>query len=799
MRILVVTTWFPTRDHPSVGAFVARDVAALSARHDVRVLHLVAPHLADDGPATRTEILEAPGLEPADVVVRRVVCDLRRPDHLLRARRAVLRAAVAADVLHTMAFSSLLPLALGVRPALPWVHTEHWHGVGTLAGDAWHVRTLTPALLRALRRPHVVTAVSELATAPIRQLRGLRDTRVVPCVVVPPSPPPPRRPREDGTLRLVAVGGLIAHKGPDLAVGALARLRATGLDARLTWIGAGPERDPVLELASVLGVTEHVRLAGELEPPAVGDELAAADMFVLPTRRETFGVAIAEAVTHGRPVVVGKDGGQWEYLARPVSERVDVSGESGQAAADIADAVRRLDARTRDVSAQAIAGTIGSRFDAPHVVGAYEEAYLAAGASGVPRPADDDLDVGRDRVADVDGGLGWGAPQSGVRVVDVVIAVHTTDRPIARAVASVLENRTRTRVTVVCHGLAVEDVAPLLGDLTERARVRDHEIRLVPFADGVPSPSGPFNRGLDLARAPFVSIMGSDDTLEPGAIDSWVRLHHETGADVVLPRLVRAPAPAPSPAAPADADGADAPRGGSPHVPGRVSVVPTPPTRPGRRRDLDGVRDRLLYRSAPLGLMRRATLEQLRLRLAVDHPVGEDVPFSTRLFLECPVAYDRAGPAYVIGADAVARVTHTPRPVAADLAFLDDVLDAGWFDQLPEQARAAFATKAARIHLFGVVHNRTQASAWCDADVDALRSVAVRLAAAAPGYERHLSRADRDLLDAIGAGAPPARLVELSVRRRRHGTPATLLTRDLRDLLRREAPLRLMAASVLTR
>ena len=49
MRILVVTTWFPTPGHPAVGAFVARDVAALATHHDVRVLHLVSPALADDG------------------------------------------------------------------------------------------------------------------------------------------------------------------------------------------------------------------------------------------------------------------------------------------------------------------------------------------------------------------------------------------------------------------------------------------------------------------------------------------------------------------------------------------------------------------------------------------------------------------------------------------------------------------------------------------------------------------------------------------------------------------------------
>ena len=78
MRILVVTTWFPTPGHPAVGAFVARDVAALAARHDVRVLHLASPGFAqgsdDDGP----QVLDFPGMDPVRVRVRRLVTDLRR-------------------------------------------------------------------------------------------------------------------------------------------------------------------------------------------------------------------------------------------------------------------------------------------------------------------------------------------------------------------------------------------------------------------------------------------------------------------------------------------------------------------------------------------------------------------------------------------------------------------------------------------------------------------------------------------------------------------------------------------------
>src|SRR5690606_31645028 len=115
MRILVATTWFPSPGHPQVGAFVARDVAALAARHDVRVVHLVSPRLAEavrsvpelgtlpgsprPGAARAslgtetTQVLDFPGMDPVAIRVRRLVTDLRRPDHLVRAGRVVLSAA----------------------------------------------------------------------------------------------------------------------------------------------------------------------------------------------------------------------------------------------------------------------------------------------------------------------------------------------------------------------------------------------------------------------------------------------------------------------------------------------------------------------------------------------------------------------------------------------------------------------------------------------------------------------------------------------------------------------------------
>src|SRR5690606_17920279 len=151
---------------PSTGVFVARDVAALAGRHDVRVLHLVAPSLAagSGGGAQDPGYAVAPGGEgvprPGGAPVERLVMDPRRPDHVLRARRRVRELTAGADLVHTMAVSALLPMA-GRRPGVPWVHTEHWSGLDAPETLSPPLRAARLAVRPLLRRPDVVVVVGD--------------------------------------------------------------------------------------------------------------------------------------------------------------------------------------------------------------------------------------------------------------------------------------------------------------------------------------------------------------------------------------------------------------------------------------------------------------------------------------------------------------------------------------------------------------------------------------------------------------------------------------------------------------
>lgn len=348
--------------------------------------------------------------------------------------------------------------------------------------------------------------------------------------------------------------------------------------------------------------------------------------------------------------------------------------------------------------------------------------------------------------------------------VDVVVAVHDDRRPIARAVSSALASRgVDLRVTVVAHGIESAAIARSLGTVADSPRVR-----ILSFADGIGSPAGPFNAGLAAATAEYVAIMGSDDELEAGAVDAWVAMAERTGSRAVLPRLR--------------------------HAGGRG--VPTPPVRPGHMRGLDPMRDRLAYRTAPLGILHRKTFGDLRMTEGLAS--GEDIVFGLEVWFSGePLAYAARGPAYLIHSDGQGRVTAAARSVREDLAALDVVRRSDLLRRLSEAERTAVVVKLLRVHVFGAVTNRLDETRWTPDDGVALHDEVRELLALAPDAARVFSVTDRRLLDAIVSSARPETLIGLARLRRRRADPRNLVVRDPAAALAREAPLRFTVASLL--
>lgn len=369
MKILVIATWYPHEENPAEAPFNAEHVEAIRSQgHEVRVVHVrLGSSLALPRDTNGTW---------EGVPMRRIAADPKRPGTLLASQRLLTREMAWADVVHTMAFSSILVALpswaqrMMLGRGRPWVHTEHWNGVVNPASVSATWEKLA-GLRRVLRFPHVVTGVTGQLTAEMQRFARPDAARIIPCVVKGRGPVVPSV--FGSPLHLVAVGGLIARKRPLTTIETVAWLRDQGTDAHLTWVGEGPQRAECEALIAELDLASHVTLTGSVRPAEVATHLSAADLFFLPTEQENFFTSAAEALAAGRAVVATRVGGFSDYADDSNSRLVDdVSPESlGSAILSAANVFR-------DVPAEEIAAPVRARFSPAAIGQLFDDAYLSA-------------------------------------------------------------------------------------------------------------------------------------------------------------------------------------------------------------------------------------------------------------------------------------------------------------------------------------------------------------------------------------------------------------------------------------
>lgn len=122
--------------------------------------------------------------------------------------------------------------------------------------------------------------------------------------------------REAGPV-VVALGRIHPKKGLDVLLRAFARLRTEFPHGEL--LIAGPdeegEQGRLEALAETLGVARRVHFSGHLAGAEKRLFLAGADLFVLPSRNENFGLVYAEALAAGTPIIASRDT-PWEMVER---------------------------------------------------------------------------------------------------------------------------------------------------------------------------------------------------------------------------------------------------------------------------------------------------------------------------------------------------------------------------------------------------------------------------------------------------------------------------------------------------
>jgi glycosyltransferase involved in cell wall biosynthesis len=290
---------------PTGGYTYDRRVLALLPGQGIAARHIALPPSFPN--PTSADLVETErlltGLSPDTVVLADGLAYGAIPAHLIRR----VRAPIVALVHH--------PLCLEAGLAEP---RQRELRASEIAALALALRVITTS------RTTASTLIADFAVP---------EARI--AVAEPGTDPAPRARGTGKPFRLIAVGAVVPRKAYHLLVRALGTLE--GHDWRLTI--AGPTDRSAEALASLetairaTGLGRRIALAGPLNDEQLGRLYAAADLFLMPSLYEGYGMALAEAMAHGLPIVSTTGGAAAETVPDPAALKVPPGDETALATA----------------------------------------------------------------------------------------------------------------------------------------------------------------------------------------------------------------------------------------------------------------------------------------------------------------------------------------------------------------------------------------------------------------------------------------------------------------------------------
>jgi glycosyltransferase involved in cell wall biosynthesis len=248
-------------------------------------------------------------------------------------------------VIDGLAFGVLPEAAKALQIRNPLIALVH-HPLALESGIAPEAAdTLRASERTALACARRVIATSETTAHLLAAEFGVATEHL--AVARPGSDPAPLAPGStDGIVRLLAIGSVTPRKGYDVLIAALSTL--ADLSWRLT-IAGDVTRDSAAaaaleQLIARHGLNDRIVMLGAVVPERLGALYCAADIFTLASRYEGYGMALADAVAHGLPVVATTAGAIPEAVPPDAGLLVapdDVSALAGALRRLIADATER--------------------------------------------------------------------------------------------------------------------------------------------------------------------------------------------------------------------------------------------------------------------------------------------------------------------------------------------------------------------------------------------------------------------------------------------------------------------------
>lgn len=306
-----------------------------------------------------------------------------------------------------------------------------------------------------------------------------------------------------------------------------------------------------------------------------------------------------------------------------------------------------------------------------------------------------------------------------MNTLDVIIPVHSGERPIYRAVQSVLNSQLpEVRAIVVSHNIDSHVIAANLKELAQNP-----QLILLSFWDGIFSPAGPKNFGVSKSEASYITFLDSDDEYEHFAIENWIS-ELKGQPDLLIGQLK------------SDISG----------------TIFAPLPRFGRFKNLDAVSDLLFYRTAPQGVIIKRSLCELENFPNFTEGVinGEDALLTPYLMTHASqIHFSKSNLGYILHENEQNRITGVPLTLNQLFEPVLLLLGQDWVKNLSSREAISLAVFLSGISILGPLISKAQTQDLSQGDIDATLNVIVQIQKFSPNFNNYLSRYENKLLNAI--------------------------------------------------
>lgn len=244
------------------------------------------------------------------------------------------------DLVHCQGYHTLVaPMAMFTarKTGIPYVVTFH------SGGDSSHIRSMFRGVQRTALRPLLARAERLIGPSKwevefFREKLHLAKERFI---VIPNGsyhlPKLAGSPQEKNGKLIVSIGRLVQYKGHHRVIAALPKVLEQVPDARLRIVGTGPYEAVLQRMTKELGVEKHVEIRAV--PPGDSDGVASiiaqADLVTLLSEHEAQGIAVLEALSLKRPVLVADTTALQEFAEHGFARSVSLESTSEEVAAAI--------------------------------------------------------------------------------------------------------------------------------------------------------------------------------------------------------------------------------------------------------------------------------------------------------------------------------------------------------------------------------------------------------------------------------------------------------------------------------